>query len=191
MQQERKILAQFDKDKNKRLDLAERNAARAWLATQGNGGSGGGRRGGFGRGGFATPTPGRKLAPADVKSYGGNVSLYDPDTLRTIFLQFEEPDWEQALADFNNTDVDVPATAIVDGKTYKDVGVHFRGMSSYFMVPAGLKRSLNLSFDFAHDEPGAERLPHAQPAERQRRCDVPARRALLGDRPRLHPGPDA
>jgi len=151
MQQERKILAQFDKDKNKRLDLAERNAARAWLATQGNSGPGGGRRGGFGRGGFETPMPGPKLAPADVKTYGSNVSLYDPDTLRTIFLRFEEPDWEQALADFNNTDVDVGATAIVDGKTYKDVGVHFRGMSSYFMVPAGLKHSLNLSFDFVHD----------------------------------------
>ncbi len=157
-QQERKVLDQFDKDKNKRLDLAERTAARAWLATQPAGGFGGpggpgGRRGGGGggRGGFATPTAGAKLTPADVKSYAANVSLYDPDTLRTIFLQFEEPDWEQALADFNNTDVDVLATATVDGKTYKDVGVHFRGMSSYFMVPAGLKRSLNLSFDLAHE----------------------------------------
>src|SRR3954467_13703303 len=34
MQQERKVLDQFDKNKNKRLDLAERTAARAWLATQ-------------------------------------------------------------------------------------------------------------------------------------------------------------
>src|SRR6476620_10241072 len=66
MQQERKILAQFDKDKNKRLDLAERSAARAWLATQGNSGPGG-RRGGGGRGGFATPAPGPKLTPAGVK----------------------------------------------------------------------------------------------------------------------------
>ena len=155
-QQERKVLDQFDKDKNKRLDLAERTAARAWLASQPASGPGGfgGRRGGGGpggRGGFATPTPGAKLAPADVKSYPASVSLYDPDTLRTIFLQFEEPDWEQALADFNNTDVDVLATATVDGKTYKDVGVHFRGMSSYFMVPAGLKHSLNLSFDLVHE----------------------------------------
>src|SRR4051812_16905228 len=34
MGQERKILAQFDKDGNKRLDAAERKAAREWLATQ-------------------------------------------------------------------------------------------------------------------------------------------------------------
>src|SRR5689334_10925984 len=47
-QQERKVLEQFDKDKNKRLDLAERTAARVWLATQPGSGPGGmgGRRGG-------------------------------------------------------------------------------------------------------------------------------------------------
>ncbi len=134
MQQERKILAQFDTDKNKRLSLEERKAAREWLATQpmfGPGGRRGGR--GFGRG-FVTASAGKRLSPDDVKSYP-TAALYDPATLRTIFLQFEEADWEQALADFKNTDVDVPATAIVDGKTYKDVGVHFRGMSSYMMVP--------------------------------------------------------
>ena len=42
----------------------------------------------------------------------------------------------------------MPGTVIVDGKTYKNVGVHFRGASSYMMVPEGSKRSLNLSFDF-------------------------------------------
>ncbi|MEO8076741.1 MAG: CotH kinase family protein [Acidobacteriota bacterium] len=149
MGQERKILAQFDKDGNKRLDATERKAAREWLATQPAVGFGG--RGGFGRGGNATPaTPGRHLTPADVKSYPG-APLYDAGTLRTIFLQFEAPDWEQELAAFNNTDVEVPAAATVDGQAYKDVGVHFRGMSSYFMVPEGKKRSLNVSFDFVHD----------------------------------------
>lgn len=70
-------------------------------------------------------------------------------TIRTVFLQFDESDWEKELAAFNDTDVDVPAATTIDGKAYKDVGVHFRGMSSYFMVPEGRKRSLNLSFDFA------------------------------------------
>ena len=42
---------------------------------------------------------------------------------------------------FKNTDVEVPATLVVDGKTYKDVGVHFRGASSFMMVPEGLKHS--------------------------------------------------
>ena len=106
--------------------------------------------GGFGRGGLTPGRPGPKLTPADVKSYPA-APLYDLGTLRTIFLQFENADWEQELAAFHNTDVEVPATAIVDGKTYKDVGVHFRGMSSYMMVPEGSKRSLNLSFDFVDE----------------------------------------
>jgi hypothetical protein len=33
----------------------------------------------------------------------------NPEVLRTLFLQFEEPDWEKELADFYHTDVDVPA----------------------------------------------------------------------------------
>ena len=149
--EERKIVAQFDQDKNNRLDTAERSAAREWLATQGGGPRGfGGRRGGGP--GAATGSPGAKLTPAAVKTYPSSVSLYDPSSLRTIFLQFENADWEKELAAFHNTDVEVPAAAIVDGRTYQNVGVHFRGMSSYMMVPEGLKRSLNLSFDFVDEK---------------------------------------
>ena len=144
---EQKLVSQFDKNKDDRLDAEERKAARAWLTENGSGGRGfgGGRRGG-GRG-MAAGSPGRPLKPAEVKSYG-NEALYDPAVLRTMFLQFEGEDWEQELSAFNNTDVDVPAVATVDGRAYRNVGVHFRGMSSYFMVPAGSKRSLNLTFDF-------------------------------------------
>jgi hypothetical protein len=78
------------------------------------------------------------------------VDLYDLKTLRTLFLEFENEDWEKELEDFHNTDVEVPARLRVDGKSYEDVGVHFRGMSSYGMVRAGWKRSLNLSLDFVH-----------------------------------------
>jgi hypothetical protein len=149
MQQERKVLKQFDKNGDKRLDAAERKAAREWLASQPV--SGFGRPGGpFGSGGAEPPAAGKKITPAEVKAYPG-APVYDPGTLRTAFLQFENSDWEKELEAFNNTDVDVPATVTIDGKAYKDVGVHFRGMSSYFMVPEGRKRSLNLSFDFAAD----------------------------------------
>jgi len=150
MQQERKLLKQFDKNGDKRLDVAERKAARDWLAAQPA--TGFGRRGGpFGGGNAEPPAPGKKLTPADVKPLAA-APLYDPGALRTAFLQFEAADWEKELEAFNNTDVDVPATVTIDGKVYKDVGVHFRGMSSYFMVPQGRKRSLNLAFDFADDK---------------------------------------
>ena len=152
---EREIVAQFDKNGDQRLDNSERKAAREALAADpGPRGFGFGRRGGpggFGRGGITPGSPGRKLTPADVKS-SPSAPLYDLGTLRTVFLQFENADWEQELAAFNNTDVEVPATVIIDGKTYKNVGVHFRGASSYMMVPEGSKRSLNLSFDFVDEK---------------------------------------
>jgi hypothetical protein len=97
------------------------------------------------------PEPGAKLSPADAKPYP-DAPLYDAGILRTFFLEFESPDWEKELADFHDTDVKVPATLTVDGRTYRDVGVHFRGMSSYMMVGEGWKRSMNLSLDFVHEE---------------------------------------
>ncbi len=145
---ERKIVAQFDKDGDNRLNTAERKAAREFLASQPA--MGPGMRGGRGGAAAGPVEPGPRLTPKDVKTYG-NEPLYDMATLRTLFIQFEADDWEQEMTAFNNTDVDVPATLVVDGKTYKDVGVHFRGASSFFMVPAGRKHSLNLSVDFAHD----------------------------------------
>jgi spore coat protein CotH len=152
-QEDRKILGQFDKDDNKRLDTDERAAAREFLkanpAPQGGGprGGGRGRPGGFGPRENDTPAaPGARISPADVKPASGD--LYAANTLRTIFLDFENADWEAELEAFHGTDVEVPATLTVDGKTYSGVGIHFRGMSSYMMVPAGKKRSLNVSLDF-------------------------------------------
>ncbi len=139
---ERQLVKTFDKNGDGRLDAAERKAARSAAGSQG--GSFFGRRGATGR-------PGRAMTPADVKPAGA-APLYDTGTLRTIFLQFENTDWEQELEDFHNTDVDVPALATVDGRTYPDVGVHFRGASSYSMTSTGSKRSLNLSFDPANDD---------------------------------------
>ena len=112
----------------------------------------GGRPGGFGPpGGFGSREPGQpgpKVAEKDVQVYGDE-PLYEPTVLRTLFLEFEEKDWEAELSEFHNTDVEVPATLTVDGKKYPHVGVTFRGMSSYMMIPAGSKRSFNVSVDFA------------------------------------------
>jgi hypothetical protein len=142
---ELQVVARYDKDKDGRLNRQERDAARSAI---GQGGGFGGFRG------FrfaADGTPGRKLSPADVRPYP-TTPIYDLGTMRTMFLQFEDEDWEEELAAFNNTDVEVAATMIVDGRTYKGVGVHFRGASSFMMVPPGLKRSLNVSTDFTVED---------------------------------------
>jgi hypothetical protein len=154
LQQEIKVVKQFDRDGDKRLNADERQAARQYLREQRSGrgpGGFGGRRGGFGRAGEneEPPQAGRRLTPSDVQSFPG-APVYDLATLRTFFLEFESAEWEKELEDFNHTDVEVPATLTVDGQVYREIGVHFRGASSYMMVPAGRKRSLNLSLDWVH-----------------------------------------
>jgi Ca2+-binding EF-hand superfamily protein len=160
------LFKEADKDRDGKLDEKELGAALALLSPApafGPGGFGG-------RGNAPPPKPGPRVRPADVKSYPKE-SLYEPTVLRTLFLEFEDKDWEQELADFYHTDVEVPATLVVDGRKYPNVGVRFRGTSSYFTVGAGYKRSLNVSLDFvdkkqrlhghktlnllnSHDDPG-------------------------------------
>lgn len=148
--QERKVLKDYDKNNDGWLNAEERKVAREAIKRDG---PAGGRRGGFGgMGGRGEPTkPGPHVEPKDAKAYP-DAKLYDADVLRTVFLEFENKDWEQELEDFHGTDVDVPANVTVDGKTYQNVGIHFRGMSSYMMVRAGQKRSFNLAVDMADDK---------------------------------------
>lgn len=169
--QQRKLLKQFDKDGDGRLNKDERLAARESLKKDraagrggfgppgfGPGGRGGPGRGGpppggfggppsFGRGNREPAKPGPHVSAADVPTYPDK-GFYDPTILRTIFIDFEDKDWESEVTDFYHTDVDIPATLTVDGKKYPNVGVHGRGASSFFGVPAGYKRGLNVSLDF-------------------------------------------
>ena len=156
MRQARKLVAQFDKNGDHRLNVDERKAARESLKNEPRGGGfsefGPRGRGPFpGFGGDEPGKPGPKVAVTDVSPVVA-IPLYEPTVLRTIFLEFENPDWETELEDFHGTDVEVPATLTVDGKKYLGVGIHFRGMSSYGMVRAGSKRSFNVALDFTDEK---------------------------------------
>ena len=141
------LVAKFDRDGDKRLNRAERDAARDYRSANPD---------------LRRPTRGSRLpragsqgpalAPKDVRAYPASVSLYDANTIRTLFLQFEANDWEQELEAFYHTDVLVPATLIVDNRTYRDVGVSFRGNNSFGNVAAGLKRPLSITMDWVHDQ---------------------------------------
>ena len=149
---ERELVKQFDKDGDKKLNASERKAAREMLASEPARGGFGGR--GFGPGGNAGPAaPGPKVEKASVKPVPASVPLFDANTMRTVFFDFENADWEAEMAAFKNTDIEVPATMTMDGKAYKDVGMKFRGASSFMMVPEGRKRSLNVTMDaFVKDQ---------------------------------------
>jgi len=153
MGRDRQLVDQFDADGDGILNLKERTAARETIATGGgNRGPGFGPPGGpGGRGNREPAQPGPRVSPDDVENYP-DASLYEPTVLRTLFLEFASEDWEDELAAFKGSDVEVPASLTVDGRTYPNVGVHFRGNSSYMMVPTGYKRSFNLSLDHIDSE---------------------------------------
>jgi hypothetical protein len=141
------LVARFDRNGDKRLDHAERAPAREYLAAHPEL-----RRPVRGAKLAKTGTPGPALAPGDVRTYPASVPLYESTALRTFFLEFEHGDWEQELAAFWHTDVEVAATLTVDGRRYRDIGVSFRGNNSFTAVPDGLKRPLSLTIDFVHDQ---------------------------------------
>tara|TARA_Y100001968_G_scaffold18289_2_gene14437 strand:- start:8546 stop:10768 length:2223 start_codon:yes stop_codon:yes gene_type:complete len=142
---EQKLTEKFDLDKNGYLDPTERQEALKVVQAGGRPGGPPGRRP---RGGQSLEgKPGPKVSPEGVKNYP-EAELYDPSVLRTVFIDFDTETWEEDMARFKYTDVEMPATVTVDGKKYPMVGVKFRGQSSFGHVPSGSKRSLNLSMDF-------------------------------------------
>ena len=141
------VAKRFDTDGNGRLESNERHAAMEYLEANPQL-----RRQGRAAvvGSPTPPPPGPRLAPGDVQVYPASIPLFDAGTLRTVFLDFKETDWERQLVSFHRTDILVPATLTVDGQVYRDVGVHFRGENSFFMVRDGWKRSLTLNFNDVH-----------------------------------------
>ena len=169
---------QFDKDGKGYLSAAERKAAREYLATQPRRGRGRvRRRPRFRRRRNRLPYRAPASSLPAVKSYT-NEPLYDLQTLRTLFLEFEDDGWEKELADFYHTDVDVPARLTVDGKVYPDAGVALpRAVVVLNSIGGAQTLARHLS---THGPRGSApgRIPFAQPAQLQRRPDVPAYRAV-------------
>lgn len=94
--------------------------------------------------------PGAILALALLAGAAGAQTLdfYDPAAYRTIYLNFSQPDWWTQLTNNYASATEIPATMIVDGVTYPNVGVRFRGNTSYTQLPSGSqKKSFNIRLD--------------------------------------------
>ena len=136
-----KLVKQFDTDADGKLTGAERRAA---LEARG--------------GGDATLLDESSLKMGVQKDVQASITsvpegsppLYDPQTLRTLYLRFHHEDWYEQMNAFYRTDIEVPADLIVDGYVYAKVGVHFRGTSSYFTVNSE-KKSFNIAVDYGKD----------------------------------------
>ncbi|MBN1804785.1 MAG: CotH kinase family protein [Sedimentisphaerales bacterium] len=74
--------------------------------------------------------------------------FYDETVLRTLRLEFSQPDWWSRLEANAQTDNNIVAALTVDGVTYEGVGVRFRGMTSYSMIGNSKKKSFNIKIDY-------------------------------------------
>ena len=70
--------------------------------------------------------------------------LYQKDVLRTIDLQFTQPDWWEQLVANEATNTRIPVKVIVDGIEYDSVGVRFKGSVDQDTI---LKRAFSLDFN--------------------------------------------
>lgn len=74
--------------------------------------------------------------------------LYDIEVIRDVYLTFNQPNWWQLLLQNYAPEINIPADMRVDGVTYQNVGVRFRGNTSYFQLPpSSEKKSLNIETD--------------------------------------------
>lgn len=78
--------------------------------------------------------------------------LYDESQIRTFELWFSQTDyWQQLTANYS-AHTDIPATLIVEGDTFPEVGVRFKGQTSYSQAGNSQKKSFNITLDYVHPD---------------------------------------
>lgn len=75
--------------------------------------------------------------------------LYDETTLETIYIDFDQADYKTQLADNYESKTEIPATLTYKDKVLEQVGVRYRGLTSYSF--AGEKKSFSVDLEFAID----------------------------------------
>lgn len=70
--------------------------------------------------------------------------LYDRNVIREFKLYFAQPNYWTLLTQSHNTTNYVQATLVVDGVVYPNVGVQFRGQTSYSNVQNSQKKSFSI-----------------------------------------------
>ena len=77
--------------------------------------------------------------------------LYDESTIRTIELTFAESNFWTLLTQNYSSKTDLLGTMTVDGQTFQQVGVRFKGQTSYNNTGTSQKKSFNITLDAVTD----------------------------------------
>ncbi len=78
--------------------------------------------------------------------------FYDATVLRTLHLEFSQPDWWSQLEANYDAKENILATLTVDDEVYEDVGVRFRGNTSYRKTENSQKKSFNIEIDYVLED---------------------------------------
>ncbi len=89
--------------------------------------------------------PNTHILSANGQLTGG---VYDESVIRSINLEFEQPNFWNLLTQNKTAQIDIPATMTVDGEAYPNVGVRFKGQTSYSQLGGSDKKSFNITLDY-------------------------------------------
>jgi hypothetical protein len=86
--------------------------------------------------------------------------LYDTTTLRTFALTFPSANFIQQMRDNYASQTPIPATLVVDGVTYPNVGVRIRGNTSYSAVVAAGSQKFSFKIDMDFIDPNQDLMSY-------------------------------
>lgn len=76
--------------------------------------------------------------------------FFNDTEIETIYLDFPQADYRQALESNYSSKTNIEATITYKGQTYDQVGVRYRGMTSYLM--SGDKKSFSVDLDWVIED---------------------------------------
>lgn len=78
--------------------------------------------------------------------------MYDRTVVRNVYLNFTQANYWTLLTNNYATETEIPAEMIVDGISYPNVGVRFRGNTSYTMIGSSQKKSFAIDTEFTTED---------------------------------------
>jgi hypothetical protein len=78
--------------------------------------------------------------------------LYDKTSVKTVYLNFAQSNYWTLLTNNYASETNIPATMIYDGTTLENVGVRFRGNTSYMQIGSSQKKSFAIETDFVNPD---------------------------------------
>lgn len=78
--------------------------------------------------------------------------FYDKNNIKNVYLNFDQSNYWSLLTSNYNSETNLEASMVYDGVTYPQVGVRFRGNTSYMMTGNSQKKSFAVETDFVNED---------------------------------------